>query len=72
MFLKFRPNDESNIESFMEKISNYKYTTAVLQKFFFMNRNCDNIVDKAKELIQINNQHSGKTELSDAIKMMYL
>ena len=72
MFLKFRPNDESNIESFMDKISNYKYTTAVLQKFFFMNRDCDNIVDKAKELIQINNQHSGKTELSDAIKMMYL
>lgn len=72
MFLKFRPKDENKWEEFHKKIQPNKYTTAVLQKFFFMNRNADNIIDCIKELIDINKQHSGHTEMSEAVKMMYM
>ena len=72
MFLKFRPNDKNSLNEFFENIKGDKYTTAVLQKFFFMNRNSENIIDKIHDLKQINKQHSGKTELPDTLKMMYI
>jgi len=70
MFYKFRPND--NFDLFYNKIIHNKYTTAVLQKFFFMNRKCENIIEKIKELNEINTRHDGVKKMSDAVKLMYL
>ena len=70
MFLKFRPNDKDKFDLFYSKIKNNNYTTAVLQKFFFMNRKCDDIIEKIPELNSINTQHS-KSELSTSMSMMY-
>lgn len=70
MFLKFRPNDKDKFDLFYSKIKNNNYTTAVLQKFFFMNRKCDDIIEKIPELNGINTQHS-KSELSTSMSMMY-
>jgi len=72
MFNKFRPNDQDIFEEFYKKIKRNQFTTAVLQKFFFMNRNCENIIDKIKELIDINSQHGNREPLSEAASMMYL
>ena len=72
MFNKFRPDDEDKYELFYSQIKKNKYTTAVLQKFFFMIRNCKNIIEKIPELNNINTQHSGITTMSDRTTMMYL
>lgn len=72
MFNKFRPDDKDKFDLFYSKIKKNNYTTAVLQKFFFMNRKCDNIMEKVSELNNINTQHSGEKSLSEAAAMMYL
>lgn len=61
MFANFRPNDKS-FEDFYKKIKNSKFTTAILQKFFFKYRKCENILDKIKELNDIKNMHSHNSE----------
>ena len=72
MLFKFRPNDKDKWDEFHKKIQPNKYTTAVLQKFFFMNRNSEDIIECVKELKEINKQHSGHTEMSESVKMMYM
>lgn len=72
MFIKFRPKDKDKFELFYNEIKRNNYTTALLQKFFFMNRNCDNIMEKIIELEDINTQHDCKKKISEAAKSMYI
>ena len=67
MFSKFRPND--NFEEFYNKIAYLKVTTAILQKFFFDNRKCDNILDKIDDLIKLANYHV--IDDSNKLNLMY-
>ena len=55
MFKKFLPDQVENVDKFFYKIEGIKTTTAILQKFFFENRNekniCSNkIIKKLREL----------------------
>ena len=50
MFLSYFPNQENKWQKFYDKISYLKLTTAILQKFFFENEDCDNIIKKIPEL----------------------
>lgn len=55
MFKKFMPDQIDNLKKFIDKTDGIKTTTAILQKFFFENRNekniCSNkIIKKLKEL----------------------
>ena len=60
MFNNFRPDDTS-FEDFYKKIKNTKFTTAILQKFFFKYRKEESIIDKVKELYNIKNMHTHKS-----------
>lgn len=71
MFKKFRP-DDNTFDEFYKKIENRKYTTAILQKFFFSNRLKDNILDKVNELEEIKNIHADKNADSEPPEFMYL
>lgn len=50
MFNKFLPKQGKYLGKFMSKIKSWDCTTAMLQQFFFTNRNCDNILEKMEEL----------------------
>ena len=69
MFNNFRPNDNS-FEEFYKKIKNSKFSTAILQKFFFKYRKEENISDKIKELNNIKNMHSHQS--SEPPDFMYM
>ena len=61
MFNNFRPDDDT-FEEFYDKIKNTKFTTAILQKFFFKFRKEKSVINKVKELNDIKNMHSHKTD----------
>lgn len=46
MFTAFMPDQLDNLDKFLQHLENIKTTTSILQKFFFENRDCDNILDK--------------------------
>ena len=46
MFEKFFPTQTEDFESFYDEVKHKKYTTAMLQEFFFYNRKSDKIIDK--------------------------
>jgi len=60
MFNNFRP-DDTLFEEFYKKIKNTKFTTAILQKFFFKYRKEESIIDKVNELYNIKNMHTHKS-----------
>ena len=47
-----------------------KFTTAILQKFFFKFRKEESIINKVKELNDIKNMHSHKTDEPPAFMYM--
>ena len=53
MFNHFFPNQTTNFNDLYNKISNKKPSTSLLQKFFFENRNCPNILEKSPELLKL-------------------
>jgi ATP-dependent 26S proteasome regulatory subunit len=63
MYNFFLPS-QNKFNEFYQKIKNLKLTTAMLQKFFFGNRNYDNIIDHIDDLIEIcnNNDYNTKKE----------
>ena len=57
IFEKLLPNQMMHCDKFIRRVSNIQeLTTASLQEFLFINRNCDNIMDKIDELPQILNK----------------
>lgn len=60
MFLKFFPDQSSNFEMIYEAIKHKKYTTAMLQEFFFYNRECENILEKCEEFSEIVSKNDPK------------
>ena len=68
IFENFRPDDKS-FNEFYKKIKSSKFTTAILQKFFFKFRKEESLIDKINELHNIKNIHS---QSSDSIPLMYL
>lgn len=58
MFETFIPNQVESFPEFYKKIKNLKLTTAILQKFYFGNINCDNIIECIPELEKICNENN--------------
>lgn len=57
IFQKLLPNQLENCEKFVRKVSNMQeLTTAALQEFLFINRDCHNIIEKVDDLSQILNK----------------
>lgn len=53
MFLKFFPKQESKFKKIYELISGKRVSMALIQKFFFDNRKCENILDKKEQLREL-------------------
>lgn len=66
MFNKFLPDQKDNFTEFYEQIHSLKLTTAMLQHFFFGNRECDNILEHIYELEKIHNENQYESK-----KMLY-
>jgi len=74
MFDRFLPHQPYNYKKFYNAISHKKYTTAMLQEFFFFNRKCLNILDKISELhtiIDKNNPDMLSSEDKDNMNAHY-
>lgn len=57
MFHTFLPNQKEKFKEFYREVSHKKYTTAMLQEFFFYNRECENImniIDEFNEIVDKN------------------
>ena len=53
MFLAFFPKQEYNFKKFYDNVSSKKTSMALFHKFFFENRNCENILDKMNEFFTL-------------------
>ena len=53
MFEKFFNEQKEDFEKFYNKISGYKFTTAILQEFFFKHREEKKIIKKSNDLIRM-------------------
>jgi len=60
MFHKFLPNQKERFKEFYREVSHKKYTTAMLQEFFFYNRECENILDIIDEFNEIVDKNDPK------------
>jgi len=60
MFHKFLPNQKERFKEFYREVSHKKYTTAMLQEFFFYNRECENILDIMDEFNEIVDKNDPK------------
>jgi SpoVK/Ycf46/Vps4 family AAA+-type ATPase len=58
MFETFIPNQVDSFPEFYKKVKNLKLTTAILQKFYFGNINCENIIEFVPELEKICNENN--------------
>lgn len=58
MFETFIPTQIELFNDFYKKIKRLKITTATLQKFYFGNMNCENIIDLIPELEQMCNENN--------------
>lgn len=57
MFIHYLPNKIDIFEQFWEKIKEEKITTAILQQFFFRNRESSDILEKIHELYECMEEH---------------
>jgi DNA polymerase III delta prime subunit len=57
MYETFIPNQDEHFNEFYKKIKHRKLTTAILQKFFFGNIKCENILDCIPELEKLCNEN---------------
>tara|TARA_Y100001936_G_scaffold253443_1_gene318131 strand:+ start:296 stop:1627 length:1332 start_codon:yes stop_codon:yes gene_type:complete len=53
MFEIFLPEQKERFNEFYKAVSHKKFTTAMLQEFFFYNRECENIIELLEEFIEI-------------------
>ena len=68
MYNPFFPDFKDKFSEFWNKIKDEKLTTAILQQFFFRNRNTTNILDNIQELFEIIDTH---IDNEDSYKSMY-
>jgi chaperone BCS1 len=68
MYNHFFPDFKDKFSEFWNKIKDEKLTTAILQQFFFRNRNTTNILDNIQELFEIIDTH---IDNEDSYKSMY-
>ena len=59
MYMTFFP-DNLGFTEFYKKVKHLKYTTAMLQEFFFYNRGCEAILDKLPEFQEIVEKNNPK------------
>jgi chaperone BCS1 len=57
MFDKFLPNQTKNFQKFYDTVSHKKISVALLQKFLFDNRDCDDISQKIPDFNKLINIH---------------
>jgi len=60
MFTQFFPTQEDSFEDFYNDLSHKDITTAMLQEFFFYNRDCDDILSKIDQLLTIISKNDPK------------
>ena len=60
MFDTFLPDQKERFKEFYKGVSHKKYTTAMLQEFFFYNRECENIMNILDEFIEIVDKNDPK------------
>ena len=60
MFTKFFPTQLDDFDAFYEDIKHKKYTTAMLQEFFFYNRKSDKITDQKEQFTKIISKNDPK------------
>lgn len=60
MFETFLPEQKEKFKEFYKEISHKKFTTAMLQEFFFYNRECENILELLDEFIKIVDKNDPK------------
>lgn len=53
IFETLLPSQKNDFKKFYKKIKSQEFTTAMLQEFLFMNRNCDSILDKINDFFTI-------------------
>ena len=58
MYETFIPLQIENFNTFYEQVKHMKLTTAILQKFFFGNLNCENIIENISELEKLCNDNN--------------
>lgn len=73
MYTTFFP-DNPGFKEFYKKIKHLKYTTAMLQEFFFYNRGCEAIIDKLPEFSEIVEKNNPKNYevLKDETNHLYM
>ena len=57
MYKTFLPNQSEHFKQFYKSVKHFKLTTAMLQQFFFGNKNCDSILSKIEELEKLCNEN---------------
>ena len=74
MFTKFFPAQLDDFDSFYKDIKHKKYTTAMLQEFFFYNRKSDKITDQKDKFTKIISKNDPKhfELLKDTDKNFYM
>ena len=60
MFETFLPEQKEKFKDFYKEVSHKKFTTAMLQEFFFYNRECENILDLLDGFIKIVDKNDPK------------
>ena len=60
MFHTFLPDQKHRFKEFYKEVSHKKYTPAMLQEFFFYNRDCENIMGIIDEFIEIVDKNDPK------------
>ena len=60
MFETFLPEQVERFKEFYREVSHKKFTTAMLQEFFFYNRECENILELLDEFIKIVDKNDPK------------
>ena len=63
MFKKYFPNQIESFDDFNDKISNKGIHFRQLEKFFFINHDCANILSKLDKLFELNDQRPNKSNL---------
>ena len=58
MYETFIPAQIENFNTFYKKVKHLKLTTAILQKFFFGNLNCKDIIENISELEKLCNDNN--------------
>lgn len=60
MFETFLPEQKEKFKEFYKEVSHKKFTTAMLQEFFFYNRECENILELLDDFIKIVDKNDPK------------